>query len=129
MFEVIGTGNVLRLKELIAQGADINALNEWGGAPLHIASFMGDRNSLKELIANGADVNVKDGDGRTPLYVATSWNRLGCVEELLAQGADVNARTNDGKTALDISDEKSCAEIIILLQEKSKYFEKQKIKE
>jgi len=47
----------------MAKGADVNAKNDGGYAPLHYAAFNGHKEIAELLIAKGADVNAKDGIG------------------------------------------------------------------
>ena len=91
------------LNLLIAQGANVNALNHANQTPLHLAAA-GNPNPdiLKYLIIQGADIHAKADDGSTPLHLASERNPNAAVLKLLIdQGVDVNAKADDGATALD----------------------------
>jgi ankyrin repeat protein len=89
------------LKELIAAGADVKALNTNGATALHYAAYWGSLNCLKELIAAGANVNATDNYGWTVLQYAAHRGYLDSLKELIAAGADVNATNKQhGNTAL-----------------------------
>ena len=60
-------GNIEAVKKHLAAGADVNAKDENGETPLHLAAT---KETAELLIAEGADVNAKDKDGVTPLDYA-----------------------------------------------------------
>ena len=65
-----GWGHKEIVELLIAEGADVNAMNGAGQTPLHFAAQEGQKEIVELLIAKGADVNAKTNDGETPLDLA-----------------------------------------------------------
>lgn len=63
-------GNVVFAESLIKNGADVNAKNEYGETPLHLAASNEYDNMVEFLIKNGADINAKTERGNTPLQYA-----------------------------------------------------------
>lgn len=55
---------------LIKRGANINATNNLGKTPLHVAAWNGNFTATEILLKNGADRTLKDDDGATPLDCA-----------------------------------------------------------
>ena len=82
---------------LIAEGANVNANNQYGYTPLHLATT---KEVAALLISNGADVNAKIDEGWTSLHSAVANGHKEVVEVLIAKGADVNAKDDDGDTPL-----------------------------
>jgi ankyrin repeat protein len=70
------------LAELIAAGADLDAIGYNGWAPLHVTAVRGDRRSAELLLQAGADKDV-----RTPIDDCST-----PAEEALASGHDDLAR-------------------------------------
>jgi len=62
-------GDAERVKQLIAQGADLGDRDAFG-TPLHHAAARGYEEVVKLLLAEGADVNAVAKDGAVPLHWA-----------------------------------------------------------
>jgi ankyrin repeat protein len=70
-------GNIEEIKNLIEQGADINAPGQFGDTPLHKAADSRQLETAKILLENGADVNaINVYHKHTPLHHAFSQNKL-----------------------------------------------------
>jgi ankyrin repeat protein len=82
-------GHVAVVKELLAQGANVHALDDLA---LDSASIRRHVEVVKELLAHGANVHARSDQALR----WASWNgRLEVVKELLAQGADVHAKDDE----------------------------------
>jgi ankyrin repeat protein len=62
--------NTRAIEALLHRGAHVNARQEGGWTPLHIAAAEGRTEICGLLLDRGADVNAEDEDGNTPLYLA-----------------------------------------------------------
>lgn len=78
-----------RLKKNLAQ--NINAQDDHGRTPLHLAALHGSFYCLKELIANRALVNVADNSKCTPLHYAAMKGHAECVKFLIEHKALIDA--------------------------------------
>lgn len=99
---------------LIASGANVNATNNLGQTPLHIAAQnIGgwDNNDppvnepFQLLVYKKADVNARDNQGRTPLHVVSlsdSSFKDQATRLLIAAGANPNLQDNEGMTPLHL---------------------------
>jgi ankyrin repeat protein len=123
-------GNIEAVKQAIADGADVNAIDDllwqtpldyaegetadllrkhggktsvWlrAGESIHVATYAGHIEAVKQHLADGVDVNAKNENGSTPLVYTALEGHKEVAELLIAKGADVNAQGDDGDTPLD----------------------------
>ncbi|MBL7152954.1 MAG: ankyrin repeat domain-containing protein [Phycisphaerae bacterium] len=100
LYEAAAKGDQKLVDVLLKKGADVNAKDTKGVAPLVYAAAGGYEKIAKMLIDEGADVNVIADDGRRALYISVARGDLGIVKLLIAAKADVKLKNGHGSTAL-----------------------------
>lgn len=99
----INSGYKLRLLALLETGADIDAVDDIGGATaLTHAAWLGEENIVELLLDHGADIDVRDASGHTALHWAAEGGYSDMVSLLLNKGATVDL-TVFGWTAMLIA--------------------------
>jgi hypothetical protein len=95
------SGDVARISELAASGADLNALGGVNGwTPLLHAVHTNQAGSVQVLLEKGAAVNLRAG-GTTALIMAAGYGYTDIVKILLQHRADPRATARNGTTALE----------------------------
>jgi len=101
--EAIVKGDLQLVKNLLAQGVNINAPLD-GRTALHQAASAGHTDILKILLDAGADINARDrglfSQGADALYLASVSGHSDVVRELLSKGAKVDSTEDNGWTSL-----------------------------
>ena len=101
LHEAVQSGDLARVREAIAGGADVNRPDGLGATPLHDAAWNGNREIAACLLEHGANVKARHAEGGSmPIAYAVIKNDLAMVELLLAHGADVKAADNYAATPL-----------------------------
>jgi ankyrin len=103
-------GDLESARILVAAGADVNQVTQYGWTPLLTAAQNRHYALATFLIEHGANPNLANKGGWTPLYLATDnrnieggdypvrpgdLDHLDFIKTLLARGANVNARAKD----------------------------------
>ena len=91
------------LRQALEDGADVNAVDNWGNTPLHsLVSGSSDNKAelVGVLIEAGANVDEVNCRNRTALFDAVDREDTDCIQALLQAGANVNARDKIGDTPL-----------------------------
>jgi quinoprotein dehydrogenase-associated probable ABC transporter substrate-binding protein len=97
-------GDQDRIKWLVEEkGADINAYDPQGYAPLHTAARNRHPELAAFLVGLGAEVDAPDSDGMTPLIHAAMRKHVPTVEKLLELGADIEKPGTQGYPPLALS--------------------------
>ena len=89
IYDAANDGNIEAVKQHLADGADVNAKNDFGSTPLIAAALKGHKEIAELLISEGADVNAKNDRGQTPL----DWAEVEIADLL---------RKHGGKTAEEL---------------------------
>lgn len=84
-----------RLSTLRAQGLDLNAIDQDGRSPLHVAAWKANQGLMTALLDQGARADRRDRDGATPLVelldnLLGSSTGEGLIERMVHAGADPN---------------------------------------
>ncbi|KAI8497700.1 hypothetical protein Bbelb_243520 [Branchiostoma belcheri] len=92
--EAAGRGEEDRVKQLLAEGVNVNAADGSEYTALHKASENGHTGTVQALLTAGAAVNARNNLRRTALHHASRYGHTGTVQALLTAGATINARNN-----------------------------------
>lgn len=109
-------GSLETVRELLAQGADVNQCNYKGQTALHCAAKAGFVHIVEELLKHGAVVDAEDENGDTPLLATLrstvkNKEKLFEVARILASaGADTVRENKKGNTPIAIARRKANAD-------------------
>jgi ankyrin repeat protein len=93
--------DVARIRDLVAQGAPVDAKSDDGCTGLWLAAAKGKNDAVTALAQLGAEVEAPTKTGTTALFVAALTGHVDTVCELVRLGANVNhARSGDLATPL-----------------------------
>ena len=84
---------------LIAQGADVNARDEYECTPLHYHAQVNNIKKVALLLERGADIEAQDKYKNTPLHFA-EYNAE-AAQLLIEKGADIKAKDNRGHNVME----------------------------
>jgi ankyrin repeat protein len=90
-------GDTAKVRQLLKQGADVNAAQGDGMTALHWAAQRGDLDEAKMLLYAGARLEATTRNGSyTPLHLASRVGKVSLIKALLQGGANANAATSSG---------------------------------
>lgn len=99
-------GDTAAVKQLLAEGADVGAVDGSLLTPLHLACQQGHLEVARVLLVAGAPVDVRDSFGNTPLWRAVFAFQGGepaLIRQLLEAGADPDAKNNTDRSPRDMA--------------------------
>ena len=93
-------GNLDRVRELLAQGHDVNERSEDDETALHIAVKGSEIELVRYLVEQGADLEATNRSSGTPLVYSICKAEIEIFAILVSSGADVSVRHIDRNTVL-----------------------------
>lgn len=93
----------VRCIALIEDGANVNAIGEFGFTMLQWAAINGNSQICTALIEHGANVNATDAWGSTALHEAAVKGHLDTCITLMTHGANPLSESSHGQTAVDMA--------------------------
>ena len=115
LFKAVINGDTVYLQALIDKNTLLEATDEYGLSPLHIAALFGYCDVIKILINKNASVAVTSPGGLSPLHIASDYNNTQAMEILIASNANIESIVAHGQTALHKAAQKGYLESIKLL--------------
>ena len=115
LLNAAGVGNHDNVKQLIASGADPNAVSDYGKTPLMLAAENGHHDICETLISEDALTDITDQRGRNALHYAAEGGHNDVVRFLLDHRVPAYAVDNEGNTPLALAQRhrhRTCAESI-----------------
>ncbi len=93
-------GKLLKIKELVSKGIDVNCTSYDGVTALMYATQRGHNDIVYYLVKNGAELDKTNYSGRTALFDAVFAQNDTLCEFLIRSGANINIQDNYGASAL-----------------------------
>lgn len=115
LYKAVIAGDGAKVRQLILDGADVNARDKRGRTPLMVTAGKGQAEIVEMLLAAGARVNAKMDGGTSALQFAAWSGDDRTVKALLGAGADPNAQSKSGTTALEAAAGRGYQEIVRML--------------
>ena len=101
LIEAVRNNKITEIKQLIQNGADVNACDDDSDNVLINAAMYASEDCMKLLLANKANPNMKNKYGHTALMLCT--NNIDKMKLLIQYGANINDTSISGNTALLIA--------------------------
>lgn len=103
------------VKLLVGAGADVEAKDGNGRAPLVVHAQEGHLGAVKILLERKANVDARDKDGVAAIHAASENGHVDVVKALIAAGATIDVAMRSGATALHAAADKGAVDVAKVL--------------
>jgi uncharacterized protein len=103
LHEAASRGDTAKIKELIAQGLDVNSNDDAGATAVLRAAANSQSNTIRLLASASADLDKPNAQGMTPLHKAAENGHTRAIIALADSKANVFLRNYQGETALHMA--------------------------
>jgi hypothetical protein len=110
-------GHLDTVRQLLAEGTDVDAATESGITALMMAAHGGHLSLVRYLLARRADVNAQTENGVTALIAAAKEGHLTVVALLLERGARTDLALANGQNARDVALDEGHSDVAALVEE------------
>ena len=93
-------GDIASVKQRIAEGSNLNEINDKGKTALHLAAEHKKLKVVRLLVESNASLNLRDKAGHTALETAACFGLFEMTKLLVENGADIISKDNDGHSVL-----------------------------
>jgi uncharacterized protein len=116
IFAAAARGDAKRIEALVAKGEKLDARDNYGRTPLHVAAYGGYHEAMRVLVRAGADPNALENDRYDMVTIAAVANDISTLQVSLSLGGSAKNITSryDG-TALIAAAHLGHAEVVRIL--------------
>ena len=100
LIEAAGRGDAAEVRQLLDDGADVNARDASGRTAVTAAALGDHVEAARVLISAGADVDLQDADRNNPLLVTGETGAVAMLREVLKGSPDLGATNRYGGVAV-----------------------------
>lgn len=99
LFWAVSRNDAALIRQILKDGANVNACDEYGHTPLFMAAHRGNLDIVTILLEHGAKVDILTKLNESALHAAAENGHLEIVKKLLNAGINANQKDNAGNKA------------------------------
>lgn len=103
IFTAIRSIDYTSINVLLADGTDVDTVDQKGNTPLMVATEIGNNRILDIILSHNPDINKQNKNRTTALMIAAESGQHLVVEKLIKHGAELSIRDESGNTALTLA--------------------------
>lgn len=104
-FSYVNNKNRKKIREMILNGADVNAKDKDGWTALMLATDNKDFKTVELLLKLGADIDLQNDEGQTALMIAALIDEKDIGNFLILSGANIDITDNWKQNAIEIAED------------------------